>query len=308
MNTFSNHPLYGKHNIDSAMSSLWEFYKKRFLTLFLISFAMSLILQYISTFVNLKELSSVTDPLVMLGMLKDLMVPILIISIVNLLFNVVLQHYIIYNPLDKENTILSSITKSLRYFIPYLILMIILAFAGSIAVALGILVLIVGVFFSVLYIMTLYLFILPILMMEETSIGETITRTISLTHRNFWSNLGWVAIFLIVLIVISLISSAIILLPFTGDFIKTIVNPGESAELIDMTNNPLFIILSALAGALTFPLLPLFSCILYFNGKAREDTIHESIAYDPDNSRVKVEDLYAKPYADDHPDNPDKIV
>ena len=80
MDQFRNHPLYRKHNIDSAMSSLWDFYKKRFLSLFLISFVMSLVLQYVSTFVNIQELSSVTDPMVMLGMMKEMLVPILIIS------------------------------------------------------------------------------------------------------------------------------------------------------------------------------------------------------------------------------------
>jgi hypothetical protein len=305
MDHFSNHPLYKRHNIDSAMSSLWDFYKKKFVSLFLISFAMSLVLQYVSTFVKLQELSAVTDPLVMLGMMKEMMVPILIISLINLLFNVILQYYIIYNPLDKENNILVSLAKSLRYFIPYLIVMVLLAFAGSIAVVLGILLLIVGVFFSILYIMTLYLFILPVMMIEGPDIGNTIRRTVQLTHRNLWPNIGWVAVFLIVLIVISLISSGIILLPFTGNFIKTIMNPGETSGLISMTKNPLFIILSALAGALTFPLIPLFSCVLYFNGKAREIIIGEATTTDHENTKVKVEDLYAKPYADDHPDNPD---
>jgi len=305
MDHISNHPLYKSHNIDSAMSSLWDFYKKKFVSLFIISFAMSLVLQYVSTFINLQDLSNVTDPMVMLGMIREVMVPILAISVINLLFSVVLQHYIIYNPLDKENNILVSLLKSLRYFIPYLILMILLVFAGSIALALGILVLIVGVFFSILYIMTLYLFILPILMVEGPNIGNTITRTITLAHRNFWSNMGWVAVFLIVLIVISLISSGIILLPFTGNFIKSIINPGEASEIINMTKNPLFIILSALAGALTFPLIPLFSCILYFNGRAREETVQEITQTDTENTRLRVEDLYAKPYSDDHPDNPD---
>ena len=124
MDPISSHPLYKSHNIDTAMSSLWDFYKKRFVSLFIISFAMSLVLQYVSTFINLQELSTVTDPMVMLGMFRDMMVPILVISVINLLFNVVLQYYIIYNPLDKENNILVSLVKSLRYFIPYLILMI----------------------------------------------------------------------------------------------------------------------------------------------------------------------------------------
>ena len=306
MDQFSNHPLYRKHNIDSAMSSLWELYKKKFLSLFIISFAMSLVIQYASTLVNLEEISTITDPMVMLGKIKELIAPILIISVINLLFTTILQYYIIYNPLNSENNIFVSALKSLKYFIPYLIIMVLLAFAGSIAIVLGILVLIVGVFFSVLYIMTIYLFILPVMMAEESNIVNTISRTISLAHRNFWSNIGWVAVFIIILIVVSVISSGIILLPFTGSFVKTILNPGESANILNMTNNPLFIILSALASALTLPLMPMFACILYFNGIAGEEQGQTISLLNPENDRIRVEDLYAKPYSDDHPDNPEK--
>jgi hypothetical protein len=305
MEQINNHPLYRSHNIDSAMSSMWDFYKKRFLALFLITFIMSLVIQYISTFVNIQELSAITDPLVMLEKLKELMVPILIISLVNLLFSVVLQYYIIYNPLDNEVNIFVAAVRSLKYFIPYIIVMLLLAFAGSIAIVLGILLLVVGVFFAILYVMTLYLFILPIMMVEGPDIGKTISRTVVLTHRNFWQNIGWVAVFIIIVLVISIIFSGIILLPFTGSFLKTIMNPGEASDLISMSKNPLFIILSAVTGALTMPLIPLFSCILYFNGKSREEMSQETAHTDPDNNRVRVEDLYAKPYADDHPDNPE---
>ena len=188
MDQFNYHPLCKKHNIDSAMSSIWDFYKQRFLSIFLISFVMSLVLQYASSFTNIKDISTVNDPMVMLGMLKDVLVPILIISIINLFFNVVLQYYIIYNPLNKENTIFVSLKKSLNYFIPYLILIILLSFVGSIAIVLGILALVVGVFFSIAYIMTLYLFILPVMMIEGPNIGNTISRTINLAHRNFRSS------------------------------------------------------------------------------------------------------------------------
>ena len=70
MDQFSNHPLYRQHNIDSAMNSLWEFYKKKFLSLFLMSLVMSLVIQYASSMVNLKELSSITDPMLMLEKIK----------------------------------------------------------------------------------------------------------------------------------------------------------------------------------------------------------------------------------------------
>jgi hypothetical protein len=156
--------------------------------------------------------------------------------------------------------------------------------------------------------MMLYLFILPVLMVEGTNIVTTIRRTFTLAHRNFWTNLGWVAVFVIILVVISVILSGLVLLPFTGNFVKTIINHGESTGLADTTSGPLFIIISAVVGALTMPLMPIFACILYFNGRAAEDESQTGNIKDSDNDRVRVEDLYAKPYSDDHPDNPDKNV
>jgi len=305
MEPISNHPLYRKHNIDSAMSSLWDFYKKKFLSLFIMSFVMSLVIQYVSTQVNITELSSITDPKLLLEKIQGFLIPILIISLINLLFTTILQYYIIFNPLNSGDNIFNSILKSLKYFIPYLIIMILLAFAGSIAIILGIFVLIVGAFFAMLYVVTLYLFILPVMMVEGINIGNTISRTITLTHRNFWSNIGWVAVFIIIMLVVSVIFSGIILLPFTGSFVKTIMKPEEASKLVDFASNPLYIILSAIVSALILPLTPIFACILYFNGKAGEEKIQAIPSADPENSKVRVEDLYAKPYADDHPDNPE---
>jgi hypothetical protein len=306
MDQFSSHPLYRKHNIDSAMSSLWEFYKNRFLSLFIMSLVMSFVIQYASTFVNMKDLTSITDPMLLLEKIRGLLLPILIVSLINLLFSTILQYYIIYNPVSAGNSIFVSIVKSLKYYIPYLIIMVLLAFAGSIAIILGVFVLIIGAFFAMLYVMTLYLFILPIMMVEGINIGSTISRTIALTHRNFWSNIGWVAVFIIIMLVISVIFSGIILLPFTGSFVKTIANPENAAKLTDVTSNPLYIILSAMVSALILPLMPIFACILYFNAKAGEEQTQPVTPYNPEDERVRVEDLYAKPYSEDHPDNPEK--
>ena len=213
MEQFNSHPLYKRHNIDSAIGSLWDFYKKKFLPLFIMSFVMSLMLQYASTYVDLKELKTVTDPMIMLEIIKGYLVPILIISLLNLLFITILQYYVIYNPLNSGNNIFVSVIKSLKYYIPYLIIMVLLVFAGSIAIVLGVFVLIVGMFFAMLYVVTLSLFILPVMMVEGNNIGNTISRTITLAHRNFWSNIGWVAVFVLILIVVSLIISSVVLLP-----------------------------------------------------------------------------------------------
>jgi hypothetical protein len=192
----------------------------------------------------------------------------------------------------------------LKYFIPYLILIVLLTFAGSIATVLGLLAFVVGAFFVLLYVMTIFLFILPVMMVENSNIANTISRVFKLVHKNFWGNIGWVAVFIIILIVISVIFSAIILLPFTGDFLKTITNPQEGVNLIENTTKPLFVILSAVVSALTLPLMPIFSCILYFNARAGEEQTQIVSPANPDNGKVRVEDLYAKPYSDDHPDNP----
>jgi hypothetical protein len=266
---------------------------------------MTFVIQYASTFVNIKEIQTVTDPMIRLEMLKDYIVPVLIILLVNLLSITILQYYIIYSPLKSEDNIYATLLKSLKYYIPYLIIMVLLAFAGSIAIVLGILALVIGVFFSILYIITLYLFILPIMMVEGPNIANTISRTITLAHRNFWSNIGWVAVFLIILIVVSVIFSGIILLPFTGNFVKTIMNPEDASTLVDMTTNPFFIILSAVANALTLPLMPIFACILFFNGKAGEEQGKSVAPVNRENEKVRVEDLYAKPYTDNHPENPE---
>jgi hypothetical protein len=267
---------------------------------------MSLVLQYASTFVDIREIQSMTDPILILEKMKGYIIPILIISLINLLFTTILQYYILHNPLNSENNIAVSMIKSLKYFIPYLILMVLLAFAGSIAIVLGLIVLIVGVFFSILYLVTIYLFILPIMMVEEANIANTITRTFTLVHRNFWSNIGWVAVFLIILIITSVILSSIILLPFTGSFLKSIFNPEGAKNLTDVTTSPLFIILTAAVNALILPLMPVFSLILYFNGKAGEEQHQTIIQHYTENEKVRVEDLYAKPYSEDHPENPEK--
>jgi hypothetical protein len=304
MDQFSNHPLYRKHTLDTVMSSFWGFYKKKFFVLFLSSFVISLAIQYLSSFLNFSDLQSTTDPYAIISKLKEFIRPIIYISLISLVFTVILHYYIIYNPVDNNVNIFNSVYKSLKYLIPFLIIMILLAFFGSVAIILGVFILIIGTFFAALYVMTIYLFVLPVLMVEGPNIGNAISRSLILSHRNFWSNIGWVAIFLVILIVISFITSAIVLMPFSGSFLKIFTNPEEVTNLLNFTSNPIYIILSALLSALYFPLMPILGVILYFNGRAREEEVTVTVtSTEPD--RVKVEDLYAKPYSDDHPENPE---
>ncbi|MBN2665224.1 MAG: hypothetical protein JXR67_01835 [Bacteroidales bacterium] len=271
MEPIENHPLYKAHTIDSAMNSLWDFYKKRFVELFLISFAMGLAMQYLGTFIRIDIGDYQTfDMDEMMNKLNEFKWPMIIFTLVNVLFAVILQYFVMFNPLDRECNFLKCAVKSLRYYIPYLLILVILAFVGSFALFLGLILLFVGALFAGVYIMTLYLFILPIMMVEGPIIAHAIVRTATLAHRNFWNNLGWTAVFIILLLVISILLSGLVLLPFTGSFLSAVSNPEEATIALEVTTQPLYIILSAVVNAITLPLLPVFSSILYFNARARE--------------------------------------
>lgn len=305
MNNFTEHPLYGKNNADSAISALWGFYKKHFPFLFSVSLVLSFITSYVSAGMNINEIQSVTDPQEILLKMKEYIMPMLIISLISLFFSTILHYYVIYYPLDSERSISECCVKSLRYFIPYLIMVVLLSFFGSFLLALGLIALIIGFFLAALYIFMIYLFILPVLMAEGPLIANAIVRVFRLAHRKFWKNIGWTAVFGSMLIVISVLLSGIILLPFSGNFLKALSDPQNAATAAELASNPLYIILSAIVSALTFPLLPVFACILYFRAKAEEDkSFYNSPHTDEDDNqdRIRIEDLYAKPELDNNTD------
>jgi hypothetical protein len=307
----TNHPLYKKHNIDSAMSSLWAFYKSRFLILFLISFVMSVIMQYGSSLINLKEIQNLIDPnnppdlTVIFDKLKDYLVPMLILSLVSLFFSNILHYYILVKPLDDSKNFFGSALESLIYFVPYLIVLVILAFFGSLAIALGLMAVVVGVIFSVIYLMMISFFILPVMMTEGMNIGRVILRTATLSHRNFWNNIGWSSVFLILLIIISVLLSSIIMIPFTGSFLKSIFNPDGATKILDIAKSPVYLILSSVSNALTLPLIPIFGFIIYFNARAGEEVL-QSPVYGDENYKVRVEDLYSRPLNDESSEGKEK--
>lgn len=301
MDSFRTHPLYRIHNIDSAMSSMLSFYKKHFIVLFITSLIMSLITQYISGMIDMTELQGITDPAEMVEKLRQYIGPMVIISLISLLFSTIIHYYVIYNPLDSGTNIMNSVVRSLRYFIPYLIIMVLFAFAGSFALAIGLLAIVIGVLFAALYLATIYFFILPILLVEGPGIANAISRSLVLSHRKFWSNFGWTAAFVVLLLVVSIILSGLVLLPFSGSLLKILADPGTTAPVTDLAKNPLYLILSAAVNALTFPLFSIFAVILYFNALAGEQIAQtaEEEPYSEDNGGVSVNDLYARPEPDD---------
>ena len=112
MQEFKNHPLYQRHNIDSAMNSVWDFYKKNFVVLFIISLVMSLVVQYISRNINTADLQGITDPMEMIAKMKVFIWPMLIITMINLLFTTIIHYYILHHSIDNQDSIFTSAIKS----------------------------------------------------------------------------------------------------------------------------------------------------------------------------------------------------
>lgn len=274
MVNFSNHPLYREHDLDSAMSSLWAFYKSKFPVLFITSFIFSLGLQLFTLTLDFNEMMNMTDPVEMINKLSGMLLPMVGISLAGLLGITILNYYVIYNPVDSNATIFVSIYKSFRYYLLLIIIMVLFSVFASLVMIFGLMVLIIGVFFAIIYIMTIYLFFLPVLMVEGPDIANAIGRTFTLAHRGFWSNMGWVTVFLVILLVASMILSTLIMIPFTGSFMKSLTNPEEMASALNFMQNPVYITLSALVRALFYPLIPILGTILYFNGKAREEKVN----------------------------------
>lgn len=305
MDQFSSHPLYKKHTIDSVMSSIWEFYSKKFLVLFIASFVMSLAVQYLASYINFSGVN-ISDPASMIEKFREFVWPLAGIFALSFVFSLILHYYIIYNPVDSETSILTACYMWLKYIIPYLIIVILFGFLGSIAMILGFFVIVIGMFFAMLYVGMLYLFVLPILMVEGPNIGNAISRTFVLAHRNFWPNMGWVAVVGLIYMVFSFIVSSLILIPFTGSFFKVLSNPEEVSNMLNFTSNPIYIGLSALVNALVMPVFPILAVILYLNGKAREEDTSAAQPSADEPQRVRVEDLYAKPLPEDNKDVQDK--
>lgn len=293
---YSQHPLNKKYDLDTALTAIWEFYKKWFGSLIIIAFVFSLVTTYLAGRIDISGLYSVTDPEEMMDIVKSMLGPYSLILLFTFVFSLVLQYYIIRKPVDPDSNIFTIGTQGLvKFFLPLLALTILLSVFAVFALMIGVVLLFIGALFASVYIVLLYAFIVPVLMIEDKGISHTITESLRLAHKRFWPNIGWATVFIILLMVISFILGAIIMIPFGGSFFRSILNPDNAAsEMLNFSSKPSFIVLNAISNALTMPLFPIFSLVLYFN--ARSDYSAEGISKatpGDDEGGVKIEDLYA---------------
>lgn len=294
MKEIDNHPLKKRYNIDIAFNEIARFYKRWFIPLFGISLVSSLLTSFMSAGIDISGLQGTTDPAAMVAAMKPMAWRYMLIALIGLYFTILLQYFIIVRPLSPESDLTADIIRvTTRFLFPVLAVYIILSVLTMAALMLGVVILIIGAVFAGLYAMIFFALAAPVMMIENSTIGETLSRIFTLGHRRFWTNMGFVALFTLILIIISLILSAVIMIPFSGGFIKTILNPESAGEVTELVRRPSYLILGALSSALTMPLFPIFSLVLYFNitEGSEEEIVTES--GNGGNGRVTVEDLYS---------------
>lgn len=289
MNNYQNHPLTGAVDLDSAFNKLWYFYKKYFTGLYIISVAGSLLSSMFISGLDLASLQTTTDPAEMLEMMKGFAGPYTLTLLVALVLSVLLHVWVLERPAGEANFSSALLKKSLIALVPYLVAMIIFGVMAMMLVSIGIVLLVLPGLFAIFYMATVGVFVMPVILTETRSPLEALTRSFKLAHKNLWPNIGWVIVVILILIVASLILGALVMLPFTGSFIKSIANPEEASAMFDMARNPVYIGLSALTSGLVTPVMPILAFLLYFRN--RGDELAVEVTTNDDNT-VKVEDLY----------------
>ena len=291
MNDYQNHPLAGAVSLDSAMTKLWDFYKKYFVGMYIISVILALLTNLASAGIDASMIQTVSDPEEMIQILKGMAGPYALVIVISLVFGVILHAWVLERPLGEPGFPVTLLKKAAVALVPYLLVMIVMGTIGIILTAFGLVLLILPGFFAMFYIATVTMFSLPLTLAESRNPGQVLTRSFTLAHRNLWPNMGWVIVVMLIVLVISLVIGALLMVPFTGTFLKSFSNPEEATALLDISRNPVYIAPSSLATALVTPVFPILAFILYFRN--RIDDVQE-ITVDDDEEGLKVEDLYPR--------------
>ncbi|HSO77680.1 MAG TPA: hypothetical protein VLQ76_03875 [Bacteroidales bacterium] len=292
MQNYQNHPLAGARDLDSAMIRLWAFYKKYFIGMYIISVISALISNLITSTLDTNALMQATgDPELLVSTIKEMALPYSVIMAVSFVFTVILHAWVLGKPLDENYGVVSTLKDSAVAFFPFLLAAIVMGLGGVMLIGIGFVMLVLPGLFAMFYFITVFIFALPLALAETRNTATIIGRSFKLAHKNLWPNMGWVVVVALIMLIASMIVSGIIILPFTGTFVKSLANPEEASALLEMSKSPLYIILSSLAGGLITPVFPILAFILYFRNS---EEIPQAVIEKADDGRVKVEDLYPK--------------
>lgn len=269
-----NHSLFQDMEVDSVLSNVFRIYLKKFVILFIFSFVAVFLIQLLFYQLGFWELYKVsfTDTENFLRVYSQLMGKIAIVSVTSIviygILNAFLVNYLIKSDLDPSlssgDIFGESIKKHAIHMIFFLILSTLMLVAGMF---IGVIAFIIGMFFALIYLGTVLIPGGTIIVAEDKNAIETIGRTFQLVHKDFWSVLGSLILFILIMILVSLVLTALMAIPFVISFID---NWGEVDNIAEMFNTNFYdigiwsVILNSLVSAATYPLYAIISVVLYF--------------------------------------------
>ena len=275
------HSLYKPMAVDSVLSNIFNIYFKKFVVLFIYSFVAVFIIQMILYRLGFWDLykMSMSDPNEILNVYSKLMRKIGIVSVSSVIIygflNSFLVNYLIKSDLDPKVHVGDILGESIRKYSIHMIFFLILSTLILIAGAfLGIIALIIGSFFAMIYLGTVLITGGTIIVAEEKNAIETLRRTFVLTHKDFWSSLGVVVLFMLIMILVSIVLSAVMSIPFV---VMAIDNWQETGSMRELFNTQIYdigiwsVVLNSLVSAVTYPLFAILSVVLYFKLRFIED-------------------------------------
>ncbi len=273
------HSLFKPMEVDTVLSNIFNIYLKKFAVLFISSFVAALIIQVVFYQLGFLELTNISDPeelvAAILGMRNELIIGSVTYFIIYGILIGFLINYLIRSDADSglslKETFIDSIKNNSVHLIFFLILSMIIIIAG---VFLGVIILIIGSFLAMIYLGTILVPGGAIIVAENKNAFEAIRRAISLTHKDFWSTLGAIILYFLIMILISIVLNAIVAIPFIFKFVSNWQETESFRELFNMQSYDIgswVIVLNSLVAAVTYPFFAILSVVMYFKLRYIED-------------------------------------
>ncbi len=272
----NEHPLFEERDLEGLFRKTWEIYKKHFGWLFLYSFLGILVLQsflYTSRLREFMTFDYLSNPEKITEQMGSLFMLIVVFFIGYSILYLFLHYYILYQEWKTENNHFILMKESMKKFaLPYLGTMFLAFMILMAGMMLGVMLFVIGMFAAMIYLATVFTPTSALLIIEEVNPLEAITGSFKLVHKDLWKTLGYVVVFYILYFVIGIILSSIIMAPFAGNFFE-FLNPETSTEMANTSKSllsnisPAYVLISSATSAVTTPLVPIFSILIYFNLK-----------------------------------------
>jgi len=284
MDNLKKHSLYRPMEIEAIFSHVFTIYKNKFIPLFLSGFIAFFLIQFLIYNLGITQIYTITDPEEMIKELSGFMGVMWIVVaatvIIYGLLNAFFVNLILKNEGEHQLTsgklFMESLQKYSIHMIFFLLLSGIIVTLGTVA---GIFIFIIGFLIAFAYLGTVLFPGAAIVVAEEKNALEAIRRAFVLVHKDFWPTLGAMVLFVIMMILISIVVSALMSVPFVIIFFDNWSETGNIFESFKMQNYDVgmwTVLLNSLVSALTYPFYAIFSVVLYFKLKYKED--QESVA------------------------------